>query len=215
MLQYKCIEGQSVMDVCLQTYGSLDFVGKLIEDNSLSNINSTLQSGQVILWDETLNVDQSVFQNNQSGSITYATKYQANLPAESIISGIPGKQIAGSNDAGEAEGVITPGGVLPYFIGSVNTATPNEAAIKAMTERLVPRSEQDFTYTIIGEFYCEAFPAIYGPLSSIKEHNGFEIISGFSVLSIDMTINGSLVNYLVYTLYRATSQTAYNVKFIP
>lgn len=215
MSQYKCVEGQSLEDICLQTYGSLDFILKLIQDNGFDNINSQPYSGQLIIWDELLNTDQQVFQNNQSGSITYATKYQDNIPVDTVITGTPGAQIAGSNGAGEPGGVVIPGGMLPYFIGSVSTSTPNESEVTALSQRIVQRSIQEITYTVDVKYFCIAYPTIYGPLSSIKDESGFEIISAFRAETANFTINGSLVNYTIYTLYRATSQTDYNVTFIP
>lgn len=67
MRNYKCVNGQSWSDVCLNTYGSLDYYVKMLNDNSVES-DSIPYSGQLIIWDETLTVNQTVrtkvFQNN-------------------------------------------------------------------------------------------------------------------------------------------------------
>lgn len=99
MQVYNAINGQSIFDVCLQTYGGLDFLSKLMVDNGFPNMNSDPYSGQAFVFDESLIVDQLTNAGNrgtklatllspakvdQSGSdqltlITkrYATSYQA------------------------------------------------------------------------------------------------------------------------------------------
>lgn len=83
MTTYQAIFGQSIFDVCLNTYGSLDYLLKLITDNGVPNINYTPFSGQQFAWDETLTEDQAVNQVSQNNHIIYAT---ATLKNTSIIS---------------------------------------------------------------------------------------------------------------------------------
>jgi len=49
----KALNGQSIFDICLMTYGSLDYLSKLIIDNGIDSINSVPASGQEFTWDET------------------------------------------------------------------------------------------------------------------------------------------------------------------
>ena len=72
--QFKAVDGQSLLDVCLNTYGSLDFLLQLIQDNGIPNANADVVSGEVFLFDDALVVDQSTIGQNQSAGISYATK---------------------------------------------------------------------------------------------------------------------------------------------
>ncbi len=85
MSVYKAIEGQSLWDVCLNTYGSFDYMVKLLQDNDIDNINVYPYSGQPFNWDETLVVDQLVTINSQSANIIYATKAIKNGSILSVV----------------------------------------------------------------------------------------------------------------------------------
>ncbi|HXS58990.1 MAG TPA: hypothetical protein VN726_22860 [Hanamia sp.] len=87
MLSYQAIEGQSLWDVCLNTYGSLDYIIKLIQDNGVDNVNVYPVSGQIFIWDETLTIDQAVNQISQNAKIIYATKVLLNGSVLSIVLG--------------------------------------------------------------------------------------------------------------------------------
>lgn len=58
MRTFKAIAGQSIYDVCLQTYGSLDYLYKLLQDNGINGLNEDVSSGQPFIWDDSLVVDQ-------------------------------------------------------------------------------------------------------------------------------------------------------------
>lgn len=73
MQQYKAKAGQSIYDVCLQTYGSLDYLGKLMDDNGINGVDEDVLSGQVFEWDDQLIVDQGLNLNTLLVSDTYAT----------------------------------------------------------------------------------------------------------------------------------------------
>lgn len=80
MLTYKATNNQSIYDICLMTYGSFDYLRKLIEDNpSTTNgvdlgIDNVIEVGRVFLWDETLAQNQQVNQALTNSSIILATK---------------------------------------------------------------------------------------------------------------------------------------------
>lgn len=59
MSSYNAQEGQTLFDVCLNTYGTLDLLSKLLIDNNISNIDVVLTSGQEFTWDETLSVNSN------------------------------------------------------------------------------------------------------------------------------------------------------------
>jgi hypothetical protein len=214
MLQYKAVEGQNLLDICLNTYGSLDFMIKLLQDNDIDNINVSPISGQLFTWDETLTVDQLVNQISQNSNIVYATKFLANSPAVGTVqNGSSGIVIAGNNEQGQPGGEITPSGNYPSYIGSVDSLTPSESEVKAMTVLNGLKADQSINYTVNFKRFAFFYPAVYGNLSSIKDTNDFEIKSGFTKSTVYFTVSGSLVLYYGYTLTRPTTQTNFNVLF--
>lgn len=70
MQQFSAASNSTIYDVCLNTYGSLDFLVKLMLDNNYINVNTYPTSGQVFIFDETLIANQAV----QNVNIIYATK---------------------------------------------------------------------------------------------------------------------------------------------
>ena len=50
----KALYGQSIYDLCLQAYGTLDFIFKFIQENQISNINDTNLSGNTFIFDSTI-----------------------------------------------------------------------------------------------------------------------------------------------------------------
>lgn len=73
MSTYKGVNGQSLMDVCLNTYGSLGFLYKLLQDSGVANINQPVTSQQAFTWDSELIVDQNVNQITTLQNVIYAT----------------------------------------------------------------------------------------------------------------------------------------------
>lgn len=58
--QYSAVYGQSLLDVCLQVYGTLDLLVKLCLDSGVSSVNDTPKSQQVFVYDDQLTVRQGV-----------------------------------------------------------------------------------------------------------------------------------------------------------
>jgi len=73
MQQYSCFDGQTFLDVCLNTYGSLDYFIKLLNDNGIAP-ESIPQSGQIITWDNSLVENQSVLNTIKQKNVIFATK---------------------------------------------------------------------------------------------------------------------------------------------
>lgn len=73
MRTFKAIAGQSIYDVCLQTYGTLDYLYKLMEDNGIEGLNETVYSGQTFVWDDSLVVDQLINAAFAASGVNYAT----------------------------------------------------------------------------------------------------------------------------------------------
>lgn len=77
MRTYNAIAGQSIYDVCLQTYGSLDFLYKLMQDNGVNGLNEDVLSRQIFVWDDSLVVNQQVNAAFAATSRRYATAVSA------------------------------------------------------------------------------------------------------------------------------------------
>jgi len=74
---FNAIAGQSLLDVCLNTYGSLDFLYKLLQDNGISSLNSEVASGQAFVWDDSLVVNQAINQSFSASGVKYSTDVSA------------------------------------------------------------------------------------------------------------------------------------------
>lgn len=116
MLQYKAVTGQSVFDLCLNTYGSFDLLFKFLSDNNISDVNYVPYSGQIFYWDETFTADQAVNVTSTTNNIIYATSTQRNGSVLSIV-------IDQGNGGGAGNGGIYPpytppttGGSTSYYI---------------------------------------------------------------------------------------------------
>ena len=80
MLQYKSIDGQTIYDVCLMTYGDLNYLTKLITDNVNSykvanpNSDTPIYSGQIFNWDNSIAVNANTNQYLYNNNINIATR---------------------------------------------------------------------------------------------------------------------------------------------
>jgi hypothetical protein len=70
---YKAVNGQSLLDVCLNTYGTTDLLYKLLQDNSIANLDYTPVTGQAFVYDDDLVIDQGVALYFSQTGTTYAT----------------------------------------------------------------------------------------------------------------------------------------------
>ena len=87
MSTFNAINGQSLADVCLNTYGSLDFFYKLVQDSGVPNGDFLPFTGQQFTWDRSLVVDTQVLRTTTLGGIIYATATAGNGSTFSIIIG--------------------------------------------------------------------------------------------------------------------------------
>lgn len=78
MTTYYAIAGQSIYDVCLQTYGALDYLFKLLQDNGINGLNEPVNSRQPFQWDETLVQDQQLNTSFLANGVRYATDISGN-----------------------------------------------------------------------------------------------------------------------------------------
>lgn len=77
MQVYQSVAGQSIYDVCLQTYGSLDYLYKLMQGNGIAGVNEPVTSRQQFVWDDSLVLDQQVNAAFASTSQRYSTDVSA------------------------------------------------------------------------------------------------------------------------------------------
>ena len=54
MTIFTAISNSTIYDVCLNTYGSLNYLAKLMDDNNHLGVDTYPTQGQVFLFDETL-----------------------------------------------------------------------------------------------------------------------------------------------------------------
>lgn len=73
MKTFAAVNGQSLLDVCLNVYMSLDYLVKLARDNDIDNLNADVISGQVFLYDDTVSADSAIVQQNVQQRTYYAT----------------------------------------------------------------------------------------------------------------------------------------------
>lgn len=81
MTQFTAVSNSTIYDVCLNTYGTLNLLVKLMDDNDFEGVNTYPSNGQIFLFDENLVNVQSNQNLNQNYTIAageaqlkYATK---------------------------------------------------------------------------------------------------------------------------------------------
>lgn len=74
MTDFIAVDGSTIFDVCLNTYGTLDLLGKLMSDNNFPGAATYPVAGQVFSFDETLVVNQQTFKRTALSGEKYATK---------------------------------------------------------------------------------------------------------------------------------------------
>lgn len=77
---YNAIQGQSIYDVCLQTYGSLDYLFKLMQDNAINGLDERVVSGQTFIWDDSL-----VFNQQTNAAFSLSDKLFSTAVPEKIV----------------------------------------------------------------------------------------------------------------------------------
>lgn len=93
MREFYAISGQSLPDVCMNTYGSMDFFYKLLTDNNINNANFIPFTGQKFIWDETLIVNLTVQQTINRSNIKYATASSSNGNTFYVVQGKPNQTV--------------------------------------------------------------------------------------------------------------------------
>lgn len=78
MRTFTAISNSTIYDVCLNTYGTLNQLAKLMEDNGFESVDNYPTAGQIFLYDENLinvQTNQSLSQNYTIEQGTTPLKY--------------------------------------------------------------------------------------------------------------------------------------------
>lgn len=111
--------GQTLFDVCSNTYGSLDYMMKMIQDSGVDNVDATVYSGQKFVWDSSLVVDQQVLRATTLSGKVFATASSGNSNTYYIVVG-QGEAIPTES---EYLPIIKPSGVSTYQRTSATSYT--------------------------------------------------------------------------------------------
>jgi len=78
MKQFIAVANSTVYDVCLNTYGTLNLIAKLMDDSNHPGVNTNPTVGQVFLYDENLvnvQTNQNLNQNYTIAAGAIQLKY--------------------------------------------------------------------------------------------------------------------------------------------
>lgn len=85
MITFNSVSGQSLCDVCVNTYGSMDYFFKLLQDNGITDPNGLAQSNGTFLWDNTLVVDAQNERRILTNNLKFATAYSGTMNTYYVI----------------------------------------------------------------------------------------------------------------------------------
>ena len=102
----------------------------------------------------------------------------------------------------------------PMFYGvvdpDINLDNIEESDILEQTKIISDKTNKTITYSASNQSMFFAYPSEYGLLSSIVDINGFDISKSFNYKKINLTINGSIINYYIY-MNNINSNTNFNI----
>jgi len=101
----------------------------------------------------------------------------------------------------------------PKFRGVVDSLTPSEAIVEALTSALATGKGGTYSFTANAQRIAYAYPSSLGALTSIKDGNGFSLFDSFNRTTESYTVAGQTVNYYLYVLTDATTVDNYSVIF--
>lgn len=73
MRTFTAISNCTIYDVCLNTYGTLDLLVKLMVDNNFPGVNAYPANGTVFIFDDTLINNELIYKQASLNNIKYAT----------------------------------------------------------------------------------------------------------------------------------------------
>lgn len=99
------------------------------------------------------------------------------------------------------------------FYGVVNSLTPTEAAVEALTAALATGKGGTYSFTASAARIAYAYPSSLGALTQIKDGSGFSLFDSFTRTTETYTQNGTAVSYYLYVLTDPATVTNYSVTF--
>jgi hypothetical protein len=127
---YNAVNGQSIYDVCLNTYGTLDLLVKqLVDSGGTQGVNDVPASGQVYVYDDDLVVDQAVNQAYLLTSVRYATVNGTNGQTYYIINQNPAVPVPVAGNPGPPVTPPNPATMLTQVNGTSFTSGADGTAI--------------------------------------------------------------------------------------
>lgn len=66
--RFTAVDNSTIWDVCLNTYGSVNEIVKLMTDNGYENVNTYPRAGQIFFFDDTLVENQNNLQTDLASS---------------------------------------------------------------------------------------------------------------------------------------------------
>lgn len=99
------------------------------------------------------------------------------------------------------------------FYGSVDSLTPTEATVEALTNALATGKGGTYRFTTSAARMAYAYPKTLGALTSIKDGSGFSLFDSFTRTEESYTQNSTTVAYYLYVLTDPTTVSNYSVTF--
>ena len=188
------------IEVGIDLSGSKTFVWNSNHIENIATNSGILYDGATIIQD-TVNITPSTLTLNLniSNLVPFTKSYK--------LTASPTK----GNDI--VSNIFTISSVWPMYIGSVTDLNPSAITVQGMTKRVLAKGAQSMVYTVTDKRFCFASATANGAITSIKDTNGFEILSGFTITTVLLTINSVTQNYNVYTLTLPTTQTSFTVTY--
>lgn len=158
--------------------------------NNIGRILFTQGATTIVDMNPPANVGSGVSSANYSTPFSDTITFTVAVTDETTVEGGPTTVSAN----------VTYNFVYPYYYGAAAPGrTP--AQVAALTKDVINSNAnltRNFT-TINGDVYYFAYPASYGALTSIKDANGFEVLSSFTRRTENITgLNGTPVSYYIY-----------------
>lgn len=73
MRSFTVISNCTVYDVCLNTYGTLNLLVKLMDDNNFPGVDYYPENGDIFVFDETLINNEQIYEQASLAGVKYAT----------------------------------------------------------------------------------------------------------------------------------------------
>ena len=205
------VESSSSYNITYEKGYKANFTGTWKWTEAEGKKNPTRTDGS---WGATL-----LASNNDSGlltikNITTNTTISQNLYAPKL-----GLMVSGSNVApASGEDKTTASASITFkdrlYYGTVPSSTPNEAAIKALTNELVSSRTKTISNITTNQYYCYAYPQSLGALTKITQDGATPVLGAFTQKTLTITNAAGLsVALYVYVSNNPGAFTNNELKF--